>query len=513
MKQRHASLLNFSLALLTAALLVFVFPNWVMPSHGLPWLAPIALTPLLIALAREPRPLWRFLLGEFAGIVYWFGICYWIQFVLDVHGGMGSGGGWATFTLFAVTKALHLAVFSLLAAVLMNTVYAAPAVAALWTGIERTHGTFGFAWLALGNAGIDMPLPLRLAPFTGVYGISFLFALTSVVVAMILLRRGGRPVYWLAAVPALLLLPDLPAPQAGTQTALMVQPNMSEDETPRQQGAAIRDKLVSFTLDSARKSGAQLIIWPEVPGPIYYYDDPTFRDEAGMVAREDHSYFLFGTVAWTREHNPLNSAVLLKPDGALEGRYDKINLVPFGEYTPALFGWVNRITQEISDFVPGNRIESFPVQDHRLGVFICYEAVFPDEVRQFVKSGSQLLVNISNDGYFGHSAAREQHLEIARMRAVENRRWLLRVTNDGISADIDPAGRVIERLPMYQAAAAPAGYQYEDGLTLYTSAGDWFAWGCLIAAGVALFISQRPHYTKPVKAPANYAGSQARRRL
>ena len=114
------------------------------------------MTPLLIALAREPRPLWRFLLGEFTGIIYWFGICYWIQFVLEVHGGMGRWGGWGTFLLFCLAKAIHLGVFSLLAAVVMRTWYAVPAIAALWTGIERTHGTFGFAWLALGNSAIDM---------------------------------------------------------------------------------------------------------------------------------------------------------------------------------------------------------------------------------------------------------------------------------------------------------------------------------------------------------------------
>jgi len=178
----------------------------------------------------------------------------------------------------------------------------------------------------------------------------------------------------------------------------------------------------------------------------------------------------------------------------LEGRYDKINLVPFGEYTPKFFGWVGRITQEISDFVPGNSIMAFPIDDHRLGTFICYEAVFPHEVRQFVKAGAQVLVNISNDGYFGHSSAREQHLEIARMRAVENRRWLLRVTNDGITAVIDPSGRVTLRLPMYQLAEARAKYQYQNDVTFYTTAGDWFAWGCLIAAAVALFVSQLPHY-------------------
>ena len=501
MTKRPAFLLNFGLALLTAVLLILVFPNLISPALGLPWLAPIALSPLLIALAREPRPLWRFLLGEFTGIIYWFGICYWIQFVLEVHGGMGRWGGWGTFLLFCVAKAIHLGVFSLLAAVVLRTWYAVPAVAALWTGIERTHGTFGFAWLALGNSAIDMPLPMRLAPFLGVYGISFVLAIMSATVAVLVLRRGRRQTAWLAVVPALLLLPDLPAHPVASETAVVVQPNMPEEEQwTAISASAVRERLVNRSLEAARGSGARMLIWPEVPGPLYYYNDPKFRDEATNLARFSHAYFLFGTVGETERREPLNSAVMLNPSGDLIDRYDKINLVPFGEYIPRFFGFVNRITQEAGDFVPGNRIVVFPQDDHRAGVFICYEAVFPQQVREFVKQGADLLINLSNDGYFGHSAAREQHLEIARMRAAENQRWLIRSTNDGITVTIDPAGRITERFPMYQEAVARINFGYETGTTLYTEHGDWFAWGCWLAAAAALFGSQIPHYTPRKKA-------------
>jgi apolipoprotein N-acyltransferase len=490
-------------------LLALLYPNLIFPGFRMPWLAPIALAPLLIALALEPRPLWRFLLGEFTGIVYWFGICYWIQFVLEVHGGMGRWGGWGTFALFCVLKALHLALFSLLAAVLLGTRYAVPAIAALWTGIERTHGTFGFAWLTLGNAGIDMPLPLRVAPFVGVYGISFLFALMSAVVAVLILRHGRKHLYWLVIVPALLLLPDLPPRETAGETALVVQPNLPADQewTPVSAGAE-RDHLIMESLSSSLQGSEQLIIWPESPGPLYFYGDPTFHREAMQLAQTEHSYFLFGTVAQTQGGAPLNSAVLLRQDGTLVDRYDKINLVPFGEYVPPLFGFVNRITQEISDFVPGNRLVVFPMGEHRLGVFICYESVFPDEVRQFVKGGANLLVNLSNDGYFGHSAAREQHLEIARMRAVENSRWLIRSTNDGITAVIDASGNIDERLPLYQELVEHMHFAFRSGNTFYTNYGDWFAWGCLMAAAIALVWSQRPNYAPE---QVNRAGSQARR--
>jgi apolipoprotein N-acyltransferase len=167
-------------------------------------------------------------------------------------------------------------------------------------------------------------------------------------------------------------------------------------------------------------------------------------------------------------------------------RYDKIKLVPFGEFVPPPFGWVNRITKEAGDFVPGNRIVIFQVGGHRLGSFICYESAFPDLVRQFAKDGAEVLINLSNDGYFGHSAAYEQHLELVRMRAAENRRWILRSTNDGITAMIDPAGRVVERLPAHQELGTTMQYRYVQETTPYTRHGDWFAWGCLLLGVLAL---------------------------
>ena len=185
MKKLPDSLINFILALLSAVLLFLAFPNLIFPAFGLPWLAPLALTPLLIAVAREPRPLWRFLLGEFAGIVYWLGVCYWIQFVLEVHGGMGRWGGWGTFALFCVAKALHLAVFSLLAGVLVGTSVAVPCRSPRFglASSARTARSDSHGWRS-GNAGIDMPLPLRLAPCVGVYGLSFVFAATAVIVTL-----------------------------------------------------------------------------------------------------------------------------------------------------------------------------------------------------------------------------------------------------------------------------------------------------------------------------------------
>lgn len=475
--------LHTLLALLSAILLLLVLPNF-----DVRWLAPIALTPLLIALARAPNGWQRFLYGWAAGIFFWFFLCTWIQFVLEVHGGMGRWGGWASFCLFAVLKGLHLAVFSWLVGPILRRVYAVPAAAALWTGLERTHATFGFTWLDLGNAGIAMSLPLRLAPFVGVYGLSFVFAMLAAGLACVVLRYPRRRLAPLLLLPLLWLLPAIPENIPAPKRALLVQPNIDPEV---QWTSLLREQVQQQLSLLSNALPAPLVIWPELPAPLYFYNDTEFHHVAQEIAAR-HGFFLFGTVAYTGERQPLNSAVLLGSDGGELGRYDKIDLVPFGEFVPPVFGFVNRVTQEAGDFASGDTIKVLPAGADRLGVFICYESAFPDLVRQFSKLGGNVLVNLSNDGYFGHSEAREQHLLIARMRAVENRRFLIRSTNDGLTAVIDPAGRIIQRIPPYQQLAAPIRYGVVNETTFYARHGDWFAWGCLVGGLVCAFLSFKP---------------------
>jgi apolipoprotein N-acyltransferase len=475
-------ILHTALSLLTAVLLLLIFPKF-----DIRMLAPVALTPLLVAVARTEQGWLRFLMGWAAGTFYWFFLCTWIEFVLEVHGGMGQWGGWGSFFLFSILKALHLAVFSWLAGPLMRKPYAVPAVAALWVGLERTHGTFGFAWLALGNAGIDMSIPLRLAPMVGAYGVSFVFALLAAAIACVVLRQPRARLAPLVALLGLWALPAIPEQFSADQSALVIQPNIEPDIrwTPTSQQQA-EQQLTALS----KLFPAPLVIWPELPAPLYFYSDPEFHNAATEIARANH-FFLFGTVAYTSQNQPLNSAVLLGPNGTEIGRYDKINLVPFGEFVPSVFSFVNRITHEAGDFVPGHDIKVMEAAGHRLGVFICYESAFPDLVRRFTAKGADVLVNLSNDAYFGHSEAREQHLLLARMRAIENRRFLIRATNDGITAVLNPAGRLIQMLPRYEQAAARVRYGAITESTFYARHGDWFAWGCLIISVPTAFLSLR----------------------
>ena len=485
-------MLNWALALASAVLLVFTFPKF-----NVTVLAPVALTPLLVALLREPRPGRRFLLGWTSGVAYWFGVCYWIQFVLSFHGGMGDAAGWAVFSLFAFAKALHTGVFALLAGILMRRWWAIPAVAALWVAVEVTHGPMGFAWLALGNAGIGMSIPLRLAPFTGVYGLSFVFVMMSAALALPFLGRPRRELLWLAALPLLLLLPHMPPAERGRDTAILLQPDISETEEWTSASVDyMQRRQVALTLRTALadpEKPPSIVVWPEVPAPLYYYEDRRFRGYVDSLARTIRTHVLLGVVSHAPDGAPLNSAVLVSPEGVPVSRYDKVNLVPFGEFVPWPLGALTRkISTEAGDFAAGTRVVVSPVDGHKIGAFICYESVFPNFVRKFVDGGAEVLFNISNDGWFGRSAARQQHLEIVRMRAAENRRWILRSTNDGITATIDSAGRLRGTLPLYVEAASQSGYTYLSSRTAYTRFGDWFPALCAALALVCLVAGRWP---------------------
>lgn len=475
-----AALRGPALSVLSAVLLVLVFPQF-----SITWLAPVCLVPLLIAITNESNPKRRALLGWVGGIAYWAGVCYWIRNVLESYGGMNAGLVWLAFVLYALARALPWAAFAWLAGYVMPSRWAILGVAALWTGLERVYGPFSFAWLVLGNAGIDMGIPMRLAPLTGVYGLSFALAMMNAAVALLVLRRPRRDLLPLLLLAGLYLLPKLPEIEQGTESAVLAQPDVQETREWTQsmlentiRGLAIQ----SLNSSLQAKPAPKLILWPEVPAPFYFESDVLLRDQVSQLARVASADVILGAVGRAPGLDVNNSAFLVGPDGNPGGRYDKVNLVPFGEETPDWFGWVGRITSEAGTFRPGKGSHNLPVaRGEQAGVFICYESVFPTYVRQFVQKGATVLVNLSNDGYFGRLSGREQHLLLVRMRAAENRRWLLRATNDGITAAIDPAGRIDQQLPPFRKLAGRMRFSFRKDTTPYTQYGDWFVWTCLVA--------------------------------
>lgn len=479
-------ILNWILTLASSVLLVLLFPRF-----SFVWVAPVALTPLLIACAREDRWRWRFAFGYAAGFIYWFTVCTWIQATLEKYAGVSPAVAWLLFVLFCLAKAAQTGVFAALAGLLFRSSIAVPGIAALWVALEWTHAWTGFEWLNLGNAGSDMTVPLRLAPITGVWGLSFIFALMSAAIACLILRMPRTQIAWLLLLPGLYLLPDIPGVERGSAAAILVQPNISDDAdwTPALLSSTERQlTMLSLSPVLSHDGDADLIVWPEMPAPFYDYD-AAFTAINSSIARTAHAALLTGVVGRASDGAPLNSALLTGSDGRVVSRYDKVHLVPFGEFVPWPFGLLTKkVSSEAGDFEAGRHVVVSAIGSHKIGTFICYESVFPGYIRQFAASGAEALFNISNDSWFGKSAARYQHLQIVRMRAAENHRWILRATDNGITAAIDPAGRVTGAAKEYEELAVRLPYRYRQDLTFYTRFGDWFVGVCAVIGALAFLV-------------------------
>jgi apolipoprotein N-acyltransferase len=284
---------------------------------------------------------------------------------------------------------------------------------------------------------------------------------------------------------------------AGDHVAHLVQTNfpVSNGFPPNwmQVHAAEMDQLEAISIGAAQKNPG-IVVWPEVPAP-FSLQDPSFEVRAVRIARGAGSGYLVGVIDWKPLANgkpgATNSAVLLGPSGERNFSYDKIHLVPFSEYVPWrkwLF-FATDLTGLIGDFQHGSQYKVGHIPGGPFSVFICYEAIFPNEVRRFTLAGAQVFLNISDDGWFGGSGAPGQHLAMARVRAVENRRWLLRDTNDGITVSVDPYGRIAARLPANIRGELDAPYAFRADLTPYARFGDWLPWICVLLALVLVLFA------------------------
>lgn len=489
--------------MVSGALLAACFPHY--NQAYLVWIAGL---PLLAALIFEPRLKRAYLLGALAGSVFLGASVYWFAGVMEHYGGMSPEAAIGVMALFLIVDSSYWGAFGLVVAWTARRSQGLGLLASpfLWVAMDlaQTYGYFGgFPWNLLGY-GIQASGLRQAAAVTGVYGLSFLALASTALAAWALIEPSpGRRrlaqialVAWVASLVITNRALQPPPIVEGQKLAILVQPNVPLNESaegwaPWKNPGPLKH-LVDLSLEKLQQTppgaGAPLVVWSENSAPFYFDRDPVFRGAVERLAREARAYLIVGATNFVGGDlsKPLNSAIVLDPAGSVILQYDKIHLVPFGEYVPAWLGhWVGKITSEAGNFVPGSNYAPAPGAEGAIGVFICYEEIFPQLVRHLAPHGPGLLVNISDDAWYGDSSASYQTMEMARLRAVENRRYLLRATNDGITDIIDPYGRVLGTLPRHEQTVLAARFDYEGGETFYAGHGDVFAWLC-VGVGVVV---------------------------
>ena len=498
------------LALVSGLLLAAAFP----PLDAGP-LAFIALCPLLMAIDQAP-PAVAARRGFLCGVAFFAPLLIWLVGVISRYGGLSPALAYLILALLVAYLAGYFALFAALAGAASRRWGRRGWMLApiFWVALEilRGHLLTGFPWGLAGYTQWRNPALLRASSWGGVYLVSALVVMVNVAVVL-LLRPGPRRAPRLAAGLVLLALAGSshifgpPVPGAGAPDAAdpgafrvaAVQANVSQDEKWRPgEEEAIVARLLAMT-ESAGRGGARLVVWPEssspvsfrrpvrVPGTDVIAVEPRgdFQERVGEMVRHGGLTLIAGSVDYRHEAGRLsayNSALVISPDGRPGASYDKTHLVPFGEYVPlaGVLFFVDRMVQgAIAEFAPGRRMEPLPTPGGAAATFVCYEAIFPELVRRLAER-SEFLVNITNDAWFGRSGAPRQHLAMAVFRAAENRRWLLRAANTGISALVDPYGRVIDSTPLFETAVLIGGITPRADRTLYSRVGDTPAWGCVI---------------------------------
>jgi len=492
-------------------------------------------------MGQPKHPLRRaFLLAYLCGFLWYMGNCYWIRNTMQHYGDMPRLAPELLTLGFSLVLGLYFGFFGMgILAVRRATGSVRLALAfapLLWTGIDLAAARItSVPWDQLGYSQVDNALINQLAPWTGVYGITFVLVLANALLAGGLLiesgaasRMSGRWA-WVACGTILLVAGEcgvfVPPPRPDpTATAVLVQPNLDVGAYNNWTGAVWNNHIAQFAqlageqcksyIAGIPQTGAprgeiicppyptfpDLVVWPESPAP-FDQSDPQLQKAVGGIAETVHAPVVVGGIGWTydaseRRWNYYNSALIFGADGEFIGRYDKIHLVPFGEYIPFqnLLSFAHKLTGRVGLFSRGTERNAFLLDtqaagSHRYGIFICYEAVFADEVRQFARNGAEVFVNISDDGWYGDTSAPWQLLNMARMRAIENRRWFLRDTNSGVTASIDPYGRVRQSIPRHQVDALPAEFAFRSDITFYTAHGDVFAWLCaIVSLGVMVWV-------------------------
>lgn len=490
---------------LSGILLILSFPNF-----DFEFLAWFALVPLFYAI--EGKSPWKgFWVGFSTGFISFLGILYWIIVAVHNYGNVPLILSILVLLFLVGYLSLYIATFAFLYRLIqirlgLQTILLAPL---LWASLEYLRSFFltGFPWASLAYSQyINLPI-IQLSEVTGIYGLSFIILLVNACLYMTL-HQWSKKTFPLreVAVTVLLLLGfliygywrieiiDRQALQSPALKIGLVQGNIDQsikwDESFQKETMKIYERLSYKVADKK----PDLIIWPETATPFFFQDAKEFQPIVLDIPNKTGAYLLFGTPSYKIERGKIhhyNSALLLSPSGEVKGKYDKIHLVPYGEYVP-LGDYISlgSLGEGIGNFKPGKEIFNFTLPQGKFGVLICFEIIFPDLCRRFVKEGADFLVTITNDAWFGRTSAPRQHLTIATFRAVENRVFIARAANTGISALIDPVGRIFKQGGIFTEEAMNGTIGLSKEKTFYTLYGDVFVWLCsgisMVLLGLAL---------------------------
>ncbi|NOY13114.1 MAG: apolipoprotein N-acyltransferase [Deltaproteobacteria bacterium] len=468
-------------------------------------LAWVALIPLLLVMRQRP-----FASGFACGCSFFAAVLYWLNIVMTTYGGLNLIFSLLAFLFLITYLALYFAVATWLACRLEGQ-FRVPCLLTLpvlWVALEYLRGWLltGFPWALLGYSQQNFPLAIQSADVTGVYGVSLLLVTVNCALAWII-RQPRNRFAWLGLAGTLLIVlshfgygvwrEGQPLDQREDQLRVaLIQGNISQtvkwDPAYRQ---ATVDKYLQLSARAA-VFHPDLLIWPEAATPFFLQDPSPLSEQVRQLPLRYNCYLLVGSPAYQRSGEKavsyFNSAYLFSPSGKNLGRSDKIHLVPFGEYVPfgRLLSFINKLVVGVGDFTPGT-VNPLSLNGHKLGVLICYEVIFPELARDYVRQGSSLLVNLTNDAWFGRSSAPYQHLAMARFRAIENRIWLARAANTGISALIAPSGKVTVAGPLFESLQLSGTVGLGSEPTFYTRFGDVLAQTCLLLSGIALVLLYR----------------------
>jgi apolipoprotein N-acyltransferase len=503
------------LALLSGLLLFLSFPKF-----GTGLFAWIAFVPLLHAL-REKSPYQGFLAGFTTGFAAYIGIIYWIAYVVVHYGYLPVPVGIAVMLLLSAYLALYVALFAAGIGYFrdrgVSTILAAPL---LWTSLEyvKSHLLTGFPWENLGYSQYLYAPLIQVADITGVFGLSFAIVLINVVIFDVFQawrshrNRKRRIMRITAEVTAgclviLMLIGygmfrihdvEKSLDQAPKIPVSLIQGNIDQSIKwhPAFQQETVR--IYKSLTQQAAPAGNGLIVWPETATPFFFQDQDDMHREVTSLPLLTGNSLLFGSPSYQRDGLHLvfsNSAFLLSPDGQIAGRYNKVHLVPYGEYVPLrrFFPFIQKLVVGIGDFRSGPGYIPLIMQGagrpQKLGVMICYEGILPEAGWAYRQQGAGLLVNITNDAWFGNTSAPYQHLSMTTFRSVENRLYLVRAANTGISAIIDPTGRIAARSALFEKATLSGTVRLMDKSTFYSTYGDVFVYGCILGSILILTLT------------------------